>query len=134
MDKSLDQRVFEKMGWEYKLLQHPNVPGDLGYGWVLSAGQFFTKLPPISSSWEVCAKFLVGFMRQKGYIFRIQLNTKNSYMLTYNLEKQDDWIMGPKDTMLNITEENPDWWEIETEIKDDNIAFAACEAFMEVKL
>jgi len=85
-------------------------------GWYLSGDVSpprFKELPPIDSQWEVCAKYLVPFMREKGY--------------EYNLES-DGYFWW-------ITRNNKKMWiRIQgAELKDDNIAEAACKAFMEVE-
>jgi len=66
-------------------------------------------LPPIDSQWEVTAKYLVPFMMEKGW----------DYDIMY--AKEFRWCHTDHD-------------RLKAEIKDDNIAEAACKAFMEVEL
>ena len=73
-----------------------------------------SKPPPIETTWEVTAQYLVPFMREKGYQYEC----------------------GDLDGVFSF------WWFDEingyghkkAEIKDDNLALAACEAFMEVEI
>lgn len=123
-DLELRQAVFEKMGYEYI-----DMIGGNPYGWFYpkpTDGRYygnrhagFTELPPIETSWEVCAKYLVPWMRERGFGYEIMVyNDKlGHYFFWYgqvvNGEFQD---------------------RCRAEIQNDNLALAACEAFMEVEI
>jgi len=141
----LDEKVFRKMGAEFKIVERnfesPNT-GEMenAWAWSLNGVEFDTayrhyrtaddvpedtvwdtsftgcddELPPISSSWEVCAKYLVPFMREKGWEFICE----GKYT-----DNKDYRQAGWENTYI-----------AGVAIKDDNLALAACEAFMEVKL
>jgi len=104
----LREQVFRKMGWQLKTY---NGIGELKYeaGWYDNDFTYYRELPPIDSQWEVCAKYLAPFMREKDY--------------EYHISKAGDF-----------------WWSDNGAsqqfaiVEDDNIAKAACEAFMEVAL
>ncbi len=116
---TLNERVFRKMGAGWKKYDHPDEPLDYQC-WVLNGETIspYTRhdderwrarqLPPISSSWEVCAKYLVPFMREKGFWYSI-----------YNTHF---WWMCENEK------------HIQAEIIDHKISEAACKAFMEVEL
>jgi len=142
MDESLREKVFRKMGAEWKWVQTYDPPhnkdGYLKYGWAwVYLGKVLTTpfaksncsdqptdpeliltpeqtlwgiddLPVLEEQWEVCAKYLVPFMylRNCDYIFGSR----------FEWENMDGHTIGS------------------AEIKDDNIAEAACKAFMEVEL
>ena len=108
---TLDEKVFRKMG----LLKDLWTDGAL---W--SKGESAGHLPPISSSWEVCAEYLVPFMREGGWDYTI-------YSSHFNYKSEDY-------SPLFIWWRNEGYVSSEVVIKDDNIAFAACESFMEIKL
>jgi len=75
------------------------------------------KLPPIETTWEVAAEYLVPFMRGKGYVMEIREGSLLSWLGTREVVNLD----GPPNVFY-------------AEIKNDNLALAACEAFMEVNL
>lgn len=102
-EMTLTEQVFRKMGWLYadKYWSHPD-----------SDIYCEDKVPPISSSWEVCAKWLVPFMGDNGYQYDIWTVAKSIKIYYFRWDTQNT----------------------PTEIKDDNIAEAACKAFMEVEL
>jgi len=95
--KQLREQVFRKMGYWNADGLWIDSDDDTSIG---------IELPPIDSQWEVTAKYLVPFMREKGYEYDI--SGAGSYF----------------------------GWEESTyaEIKNDNIAEAACKAFIEVSL
>ena len=110
---TLDEKVFRKMGWDYCVGKDhkPHEPF-----WVAPDGPqaIYKELPPISSVWEVCAKFLVLFMAQKKYYYLID---NNPYMFRGKFH----W-RGPYEKSISA------------EIKNDDLAEAACKSFMEIKL
>jgi len=113
-EAELTEQVFRKMGWEkitwVKDLSyidngdwiHPDKDGRV------------QELPPIDSQWEVTAKYLVPFMREKGYKYNLE---SDGYFWWVTKNSRRMWIRDQGE-----------------EIKDDNIAEAACKAFMEVEL
>ena len=140
---NIDEKVFRKMGAEWKLT------GDVSYAeayddkteaswaWYLnnrliSFPVFYGEgskleplpktLPPISSVWEVCAEFLGKFMRGKGWEITIGLllGAEGQQRKDYQLEFR--------------------WWQIGSlgtykghkVIHNHKIAEAACEAFMKI--
>lgn len=115
---TLIEQVFRKMGYIRKddghkiFWSHP----DLAYG---ENKLFLEPLPLIDSQWEVCAKYLVPFMRERLFDYDI---TNNPIPL-----KRFRW----GDIEDGVVCWNTKW---SAEIKDDNIAKAACEAFIEVSL
>ena len=108
MTTNLNEAVARKMGWEDHITNYPE-DGPYWKNKITGAVIASDELPPISSSWEVCAKFLVAFMRERGYTY---------YILTTG-----DFAWRRKDHYVVIAE-----------IKDHDLALAACETFMEVKL
>lgn len=108
---TLTEQVFRKMGWTHK------GKNDINWGWYDNDFTYYScdELPPIDSQWEVTAKYLVPFMRERGWNYRI------TSLGTFAWEP-----------LLRIYGE--DAVAHKTEIKDDNIAKAACLAFMEVEL
>jgi len=118
---TLREQVFRKMGWQLI----PELSEGTNY---FPKGNYWCgkEWPPIDSQWEVTAKYLVPFMREKknrngGYTYSIE-----PYVGLYgeNEERhfmQFEWC-------------HEDFGAYTAKIKDDNIAEAACKAFMEVKL
>ena len=86
--------------------------------WESPDGETYKPLPPIDSQWEVTARFLVPFMRQRGFNYCV-----DGY----------SWKLGMRFNWQGQLEGQP-YQESDAEIKDDNIAEAACKAFMEVEL
>ena len=72
------------------------------------------ELPPIDSQWEITAKYLVPFMRDKGFDYQIVIWPTNMEVFKFG------------NLLKNIS--------YHAIIKDDNIAEAACKAFMKVEL
>jgi len=119
---TLREQVFRKMGWKHHTEYLPGcVAGESIKGYWSPPdfdGNNFEccvfQLPPIDEQWEVTAKYLVPFMR----------------LYEYNISGGDDfnWVL--------ISERKYDepLSSGYAEIKDDNIAEAACKAFMEVEL
>ena len=118
----LNTRVFRKMGWERlhkNDLPHPEMLIE-EYHWCskpkdILSGVVINKLPPISSSWEVCAEYLVPFMREREFYYFVSYMSGSDFPF-FSWEHED----------LNMIRQ--------IKIKNDNIALAACEAFMEIKL
>lgn len=109
---TLTEQVFRKMG--FVELDNGSWLRKYSYEGVNYGGEIFKELPPIDSQWEVTAKYLVPFM----------IKRKSQYAITphegtYHFE----WVHSELDTTYG-----------HAEIKDDNIAKAACKAFMEVSL
>jgi len=117
---TLTEQVFRKMGY-HTMKDDDGNP----YCWLNAEGRndigiipaddngWCNRLPPIDSQWEVCAKYLVPFMRERP--------GKWEWEVFINMLGQKMFI----------------WKDIQAVgiiIKDDNIAEAACEAFMEVEL
>ena len=116
---TLDEKVFRKMGWtQTQEAIREGIGVSFVYFWkppgLYDFNRLIKELPPISSSWEVCAEYLVPFMGGKGYEWTAQGFKQDSNVMHFL------------------------WWGDEdsscAKIKDDNIALAACEAFMEVIL
>lgn len=136
--KNLAERVFRKMGAEIKPCLDYKGGKDI-YSWQLNGEAISNsvhlekyrdslRLPPISSSWEVCAKYLVPFMREKEFDYEIQRMVRDG-------GKRFCWGMVKEEYILGYTAVNYIFHlEENVEIKDDKISEAACEAFMEVKL
>lgn len=108
----LDEQVFRKMGWEDHITNYP----EDGCYWknkntreVIASDE----LPPISSQWEVCAKYLVPFMRERGWSYWIEEFIMDIVFKWGNLELNTSYFV---------------------KIQNDNIAEVACKAFMEVEL
>ena len=102
---TLDEKVFSKMGFKFK-----NTGYNLGlYG--PDETYYGTPTPPISSSWEVCAEYLVPFMRERNYRYQI---TKTGDFWWESYSHKDE--------------------PYGAEIIDHKISEAACKAFMEVEL
>ena len=143
MNKSLDQRVFEKMGAEWKVTGKSRPSEDDkaearargykvepededGWSWELNGKQIGTDvyyspvgqidepvaklLPPISSQWEVCAKYLVPFMLGEKYVYNI--DEGNCFWWLRYKESEERYV---RDTNAII--------------KNHDLALAACEAF-----
>ena len=103
----LRHQVFEKMGY---------VPPDNYCGeWGHESGDIetFVELPPIETTWEVTAKYLVPFMLEKGYGYEIDMEPSDGYLFYWSSSAQD----AASGLIIN-----------------HDHALAACEAFMEVEL
>jgi len=119
----LREQVFMKMGAVWIRPDPINRPNS--YSWVMDNFEISIRLPdeepaprilpPIETTWEVTAKYLVPFMRGKGWSW----DKQNSFGMT-----------GHKEWFIWRETKNP----IRAEIINDNIALAACEAFMEVSI
>jgi len=111
--KTLDEKVAKKMGWEQivwnkELGYHPNG------SWLTPDETHYVNLPSFSSDWNA-TKILIKFMRERGYSWN----------------KQDILSMaGHAEWFVWTLTKNP----IKAKIIDDDIHYAACEAFMEVEL
>ena len=125
-EAELREQVFRKMGWRKKPFTLDSGKVIENLYWDITATEFDTEkmyppllLPPIETSWEVCAKYLVPFMRERGYSW-----TATVYQFSDRLHSDFhfEWWHETKTTVY------------ESDIKDDNIAEAACKAFMEVEL
>jgi len=114
---TLCEQVFRKMEWSF-------VDYELGVEayWEAPTGETgLYGLPPIDSSWEVTAKYLVRFMREKGYEYNIKSHS------THCNQKSFEWLkLGTTEDMIFCV--------TSAEIIDDKLPEAACKAFMEVKL
>ncbi len=126
---TLDEKCFRKMEWKhYKADEAMHSEGgvyNLNPCWRNQHGQNnMSELPPISSSWEVCAKYLVPFMRERGFryaIFACHENRGPDLPEWYNCFR---WV--PE---MSLSGQK----HYDMEIKDDNIALAACQSFTEVE-
>lgn len=118
MDKSLDEQVFRKMGWEWI---EPTVDTPVAEPYWAYDGKVQTLdyegFPPISSVWEVTAKYLVPFMRERGWLYEIRMDGQGNIAFAW----QDNIDAGATEYIY-------------AEIKNDDLALAACESFMEVEL
>ena len=116
-DLELREKVFIKMEWEQ--LDAGRDTDDLWW-WKKdkSDGGYFQELPPIETSWEVCVEYLVPFMRERGIKWDIVNSRRpNTGRLFCWREKS-----------------TAEFLDKGLEIHNDNIALAACEAFMEVEM
>ena len=125
---TLHEQVFRKIGAEIK--PDPEYKGGEIYCWILN-GQVISNsvhlekyrdsltLPPVSSQWEVCAKYLVPFMRERGFDYHIQ-------NFETRLGKYFCWHGQP--------ERSTEFQNRQAKILRNDIAEAACKAFMELKL
>ena len=107
-DLELKEKVFHRLGYKNRggWWDKPN-----GTVWLYSPEE----LPPIETSWEVCAEFLVPFMR--GEYYRYRITSLGTFAWEPILDIKDDDCEAPK-----------------AEIHNDNIVLAACKAFIEVEL
>jgi len=113
---TLCEQVFRKMGWKLEPDERPECDG-ISWWWSADKkdGGYFQELPLIDSQWEVTAKYLVAFMREREYYWIVHIKFG---VLTFK------WMRRSKEYMRDY----------EFEIIDDNIAEAACKSFMEVSL
>lgn len=141
---TLREQVFRKMGWE------PEHHRDDLYRWVKDGVRLnsivATKqeigdevmFPPIDEQWEVCAKYLVSFMRERNY--RMSVNYRE-----YSNRKKDCyefcWYQlhdTEKSEMLLLYSEYMDVPRNKMSCEfiglSKNIAEAACKAFLGVEL
>lgn len=72
--------------------------------------------PPIETSWEVCAEYLVPFMREKGWDYEIKREDYGGFSSHF------EWTYGPDSSKHDIN----------AKIINDNLALAACEAFLQI--
>ncbi len=109
-DLELREKVFGKMGWTR----------DDYYGiWIHSSSKkFFKKLPPIETTWEETVR-LIKWMRKRGY--------------DYIAHGYDNFSWGKVRTIISPPYKFMSIFK-KVKIIDDNIAFAACKAFLEVEL
>ncbi len=122
----LNTRVFRKIGWTYS--SYANHPAGVFHWFAPNKSKLedgFKELPPISSSWEVCAKFLGEFMEQKHYFYEIKYEDDIEFFMwgIFN----DSGVPGMEDVFYFN-------YKTKAEIINHGIAEAACEAFMEVEL
>ncbi len=125
---TLIEQVFRKMGFSikrgslsdwYYWIDYDGIEVDLVTGSFdderINEADVIKILPKIDSQWEVTAKYLVPFMRRKGYIYNIPLLNPLEFWWVPDKNYEDEKVKSAK-------------------IKDDNIAEAACKAFMDVEL
>ena len=108
-DLEVREKVFRKMEWKTgkgNLVGNQVLPK--GYRWLSPNGDYYKELPPIETTWEVCAEYLVPFMREKH--------------CDYLYDSCFEWENGDGHTIGSA------------EIHNDNIALTACKAFMEVEI
>lgn len=115
-DLELREKVFKRMGWELTSLnyfglhwKYPDMP-------VLTAGNVIweDELPPIETDWQVTAQYLLPFMRGKGFGYEL-LENESGIKVYFH------WM--PRHIHSGCST---------SEIINDNIALAACQAFLEV--
>jgi len=125
--KTLDEKVAEKMGWEWKRVRtygYPTNDDIHGYGWAWTNGKEnfgevkYTSeangpppsypLPPFSTDWNA-TKIVIKFMRERGY--------------EYDIEGGEFFWMYPSKPCTAYKK-----------ITDDNLPLAACEAFLQIDL
>jgi len=133
---TLTEQVFRKMG----ILEISEVAN--GRYWKINGdviGKIFSKkymgsaaqsLPSIDSQWEVTAKWLVPFMRERGIDWFI--SNRKHYSDETHCNEIFHWQVPLTDEAQLKAGYDVDW--IEAEIIENNIAEAACKAFMEVSL
>ncbi len=116
---TLREQVFRKMGYKDGDWKEDDGSGhgrnNTIRGLVSPDGEYefeYDDLPELSSQWEVTAKYLVAFIRERGFVYEIKIPF--FYWINRELDDNNRWH--------------------EAEIKDDNLAEAACKAFMEVEL
>ena len=125
-DLELRQAVFEEMGAEWH--EDQDAKGGLLFQWWLNNNPIsdwtFCEepspelLPPIETSWEVCAEYLVPWMRERGYTYFVldqQMDIDGTTCFHFGWDK--------KGMLCDFTV-----------IKNDNLPKAACEVFMDVAL
>ena len=120
--RELNKKVFKKLGWIYSIfVDHPAgifkwyPPNEFDFD------KGFKELPPISSTWEDCAKYLVPFMRGKGFNWGTEYGAPMGGG-PYDGQQLHEFYWHHTGKFVTVFIEN------------DNIAFAACKAFMEVEL
>ena len=112
-DLKLREKCFRRMGDNWAVI----VRGGQKVGWIChSTDERFDNLPPIETSWEVCAEYLVPFMREKGWGLHISISE------------------GDQESYFNWGRNDKPPFAVGVDIVDDNIPLATCKAFMEVKL
>ena len=110
-DLELRSAVFRKMGYIHIDL-YDDVEIEPYLIWRLPDSdreEWWRNLPPIETSWEVCAKYLIPFMRERGWNYHI-VSGQFSW----------EWASWEKQHSVDVI--------------DHNIALAACKAFMEVSV
>lgn len=133
---TLCEQTFRKMGFEWeKVVTYGNSYSEeihgTGWAWTnddskLHDSQYrasgkpdpepcVTLLPPIDSQWEVTAKYLVPFMRDRGWGLHISINAESENYFNWGRDDKPPFAVGAN-------------------IVDFNIAKAACKSFMEVEL
>ena len=122
-DLELREAVFKKIGFYQEDLYFgalkETYPVWRKEGW--DRNDWWQNLPPIETDWQVTAEYLVKYMREKGWDYEIWQYTKKEEM-----PKQFCWLQEPDNNGMRS-----DTWH---EIQNDNIAEAACRAFLEVEL
>jgi hypothetical protein len=114
-DFELREKVFKKMGWTQE-----STDTHTSFWWTdHEMNEHEEILPPIETTWEVCAKYLVPYMRGKCWSWSKQNSFSNACF---------PYMGGSKEWFVWRELKNP----IKAEIINDNIARAACEAFLEV--
>ena len=118
---TLDEKVFRKMGYTSEDWKEDDGSGhgrnDTIYGLMSSSGDKkfeFDELPPISSQWEVCAKYLVPFMKERDWRYEV---------CEYDGGLSFWWF-----------DEINGYGHKASPVKGHNHAEAACKAFIEVEL
>ena len=127
-DLELREKVFGKMGWELRVQEEVEnddgihkkhvwwnpITGNHNFALWYEVENASEHLPPVEISWEVCAEYLVAFMRDQNCEWAVSQNPMSigKDFVWYGCQHGDKG----------------------EEIKDDNIALAACKAFMEVEL
>lgn len=134
-EMTLTEQVFRKMGAELKIVPDRVHPFCNYWAWHLNNKQIAQEyargkdekpphlansLPPISSSWEVCAKWLVPFMEEAGFSWVTRKTL--GWAATGSKMKYFVWDNTEQNTILEFV------------IVKNDIAEAACKAFMEVEL
>jgi len=118
-DLKLRESVFRKMGWE-KVVWSKEKGRHKNGKWVHPDNFIeLEALPPIETSWEVCTEYLVSFMDNKGWKYRLEDNK-----FVWARKELPHYTYADYGIQFAVTET----------IKNDNIALAACQAFMEVEI
>ena len=123
--KSLDEQVAKKMEWTTCEVEDPYLDRSWVKGLRSPDGKEFAlgHLPPFSSDWNVVREYLIPFMRdQKSFI----------YLIGYR--KKDYWHRLDRNQFFKWYCMNGHCSKGSAEIIDDDLAPAACKAFLQIDL
>ena len=112
---TIDEKVAEKMGWRVS---------DIGHLWEDANGKpvwIYKKLPKFSSDWNA-TKILIKFMRERGFGWSVEY-------AGWSHTKDHPKGYQPQDFSWHNNKES-----VDSEIIDDNLPLAACDAFLQIYL